>query len=326
MEIKNRLVALQKQRAVERKLKRDNIIDRIHYHERKFGENSVQANDEREKLLRLDDLNLKERATKFKEFLDVNNEKATKAFCRLSKEGGVLDDQSAIKNDNGVAFDNETSRNEHIRGYYEQLYKKKLDVLFGIEEFLGDNVRNIEWVHNRKLSVEEKNELERMINMEELTESLNDSNFGSTSGWDGVSFNVIRKYWTILGPIMLKMARETFDQGELSENFKLGLIKLIPKKGDAHKVEDWRPITLLNCGYKIISGVVAKRLEKYLPKIIGRAQKGFLKSKNIHTCAMNIMNCISQSWENEEVLGVLCVDFSKAFDSIEHTVEPLQRV
>ncbi len=113
---------------------------------------------------------------------------------------------------------------------------------------------------------------------------------------------------------MLKMANETFEKGELSENFKLGLIKLIPKKGDAHKVEDWRPITLLNCGYKIISGVVAKRLEKYLPKIIGRAQKGFLKSKNIHTCAMNIMNCISQSWESEEAMGVLCV----AFDSIEH--------
>jgi hypothetical protein len=76
---------------------------------------------------------------------------------------------------------------------------------------------------------------------------------------------------------MLRMANEMFEQRELSENFKLGLIKLIRKKGDAHKVEDWRPITLLNCGYKIISGVVAKRLEKYLPKIIGRAQKGFLK-------------------------------------------------
>jgi hypothetical protein len=48
----------------------------------------MQVSDEREKLLQFDDINLKERATRFKEFLDVNNEKATKAFCRLSKEGG----------------------------------------------------------------------------------------------------------------------------------------------------------------------------------------------------------------------------------------------
>ncbi len=78
---------------------------------------------------------------------------------------------------------------------------------------------------------------------------------------------------------MVKMTRETFDTGELMETFKMGLIKLIPKKGNAHKVGDWRPITLLCCGYKLVSGVVPKRLEKYLMKIIGRAQKGFLKEK-----------------------------------------------
>jgi hypothetical protein len=61
--------------------------------------------------------------------------------------------------------------------------------------------------------------------------------------------------------------------------------------------------------------VVAKRLEKNLMKIIGRAQKGFLKEKNI---TLNIMNCISQAWVNFEPTRILCVNFSKAFDSVEH--------
>ncbi len=63
---------------------------------------------------------------------------------------------------------------------------------------------------------------------------------------------------------------------------------------------------------------MANRLERFLPKIIGRAQKGFLKSKNIHTCILNVTSCISQSWNAHEGMGVLCVDFSKAFDSLEH--------
>jgi hypothetical protein len=117
---------------------------------------------------------------------------------------------------------------------------------------------------------------------------------------------------------MLRMVNETFRSGELPETFKLGLLKVIPKKGDAKKIGDWRPITLLCCGYKIVSGVVATRLEKYLMKIIGRAQKGFLKLKNIHTCTANVINCISQSWASSEPTGIMCVDFSKAFDSIEH--------
>jgi hypothetical protein len=72
---------------------------------------------------------------------------------------------------------------------------------------------------------------------------------------------------------MLKMVNETFEQGELMETFKMGLLKILPKKGNAEKVGDWRPITLLCCGYKVISGIVAIRLEKYLGKIVGRAQK-----------------------------------------------------
>ena len=113
-----------------------------------------------------------------------------------------------------------------------------------------------------------------------------------------------------------------------NQGYKFSRIPLSPQgeggkhfliiKGNNEKIEDWRPITLLSCGYKIISGVVACRLEKYLKKITGRAQKGFLRHKNINTVTLNILNNISKAWEVEEELGVLCVDFNKAFDSIEH--------
>jgi hypothetical protein len=120
-----------------------------------------------------------------------------------------------------------------------------------------------------------------VVTEDELKKPLNGSNFESSSGWDGISFKVIRKIWEMIKHPMLRMIRETFEAGELMESFKLGLIRLIPKKGDANKVGDWRPITLLCCGYKLISGIVANRLERYLHKIIGRAQKGSMRSKNI---------------------------------------------
>jgi hypothetical protein len=144
------------------------------------------------------------------------------------------------------------------------------------------------------------------------------SNLDSSSGWDGVSYNLIKKYFTILGKLLVKVANECFERGELTETFKMGLIKLIPKKGDARKVEDWRPITLLSCGYKLISGVVSNRIERYLLKNIGRAQKGFQRSKFMNTCTVSIMDRIAGAWEAKEEMGVLCIDFVKAFDSVEH--------
>ncbi len=318
MNLKNKLVARQTARIKENDIIRNDIIARGVYIKNKFGESSTQYEDEREKLTRFDDLRLKEGAVKFREFLESNNEKINKAFCKLSKEGGLCDDTAQICDTDGGVFGNSNDRSEHIRKYYENLYKKRIDNLLEIEDFLqGDNDLP-QWVESRKLSEDERGSLEQQVTMEELTKSMENSNFESSSGWDGISFKVLRRYWVLIGPIMLRMVNETFETGELPDTFKMGLIKMIPKIGDAKKIGDWRPITLLCCGYKIVSGVVATRLEKYLMKVIGRAQKGFLKAKNIHTCTTNIINIISEAWCESEETGIMCVDFSKAFDSIEH--------
>jgi hypothetical protein len=316
--LKNKLMEVQGRIKSNNSKVRDDLIKRCEYMARKFGEQSVQADDCRAELLRYDDVNLKMRAGKYREFLEKNNAKATRAFCRLNKEGGCNDDVTQIRDDNNVVFNNNTERGKYIGGFYSNLFKKKIDNLLAIEDFLSAECCDSEWVREKKLTEQERAGLEGEVTLQELSDALENSNFNSASGWDGLSFKVIRKFWGIVGPLMLKMTRETFLTGELTETFKMGLVKLIPKKGNAHKISDWRPITLLCCGYKLISGVVAKRLEKYLMKIIGRAQKGFLKEKNINTCTLNIMNCISQSWKHFEPMGVLCVDFSKALDSVEH--------
>ncbi len=205
-----------------------------------------------------------------------------------------------------------------MKNFYERLYRKRLDNLISVENFLGNETLNTQWVGNRRLSDMEKESLEGVVSMAELQKAFDESNFNSSSGWDGMSYRVIGKFWEALRFPMLKMVNETFRDGELMETFKLGIIKVIPKKGNAERLGDWRPITLLCCGYKIISGIVANRLEQYLMKIMGRAQKGFLKQKQIHTCAANLITCIAQSWDAREECGIMCVDLKKAFDSIEH--------
>jgi len=316
--IKNKLVGLQSFITKQGKLFREELIRKILEYEERFGGDSPQVEICKERLTRYDDDRLKLSAGRYAEFLAKNNEKPTAAFCLLGRENNVADDVSQIRGENGVKFNNSKERGEHIRKFYEGLYKKKLDALISIEDFLTRDVANSDWIQGRKLSEVEKNSMEIPITMEELTESLEKSNLKSTSGWDGISYRVISKYWPLIGKLTMQMANEIFERGELPATYKLGLVKLIPKKGDAEKVSDWRPITLLSCGYKLISGVLASRIEKWLGKLIGRAQKGFLKTKNIGTVIMNTIDSISESWAETEPMGVLCVDFVKAFDSVEH--------
>lgn len=46
-------------------------------------------------------------------------------------------------------------------------------------------------------------------------------------------------------------------------------------------MKNWRPLTLLNCDYKIIAKILPERLKIVLPKIIHTDQKGFVKNRNI---------------------------------------------
>jgi hypothetical protein len=124
MGVKNVLMEIQRRRRSEDNVVRERLLVREGRMRTVFGENSQQWFDAKEAILRFDNVKLKERATKFREFLDANNEKATKAFCRLSKEGGVCDDINQIRGGNGEVFSTNKERGKYIAGFYSGIYKK----------------------------------------------------------------------------------------------------------------------------------------------------------------------------------------------------------
>jgi hypothetical protein len=50
------------------------------------------------------------------------------------------------------------------------------------------------------------------------------------------------------------------------------------------KVADYKPISLLNSSIKLITKVLANKLQTVIPKIIHQNQYGFIKSRSIHDC------------------------------------------
>jgi len=165
--------------------------------------------------------------------------------------------------------------------------KKRIDRLIEIDNFFNEAESDRIAERGQRLSQDKRDELEGQVTSAELDKSLKSSNLNSSPGWDGVSYKFLKSFWEFIKLPLTKMANEGFEQGFLSPTLRTGLIKIIPKGKNNTKVSDWRPITLLTTSYKLISGVVAGRLEKALPTIIGRGQKGFLKYKNMGTCVLD---------------------------------------
>ena len=96
------------------------------------------------------------------------------------------------------------------------------------------------------------------------------------------------------------------------------VIALIPKEdSDLSTLANWRPITLLNLDYKIVSKVIAKRMGKVLALLINPDQTGFIKGRFIGQ-NIRLINDILEQTKLQNIPGILLqLDFRKAFDTIE---------
>ena len=80
---------------------------------------------------------------------------------------------------------------------------------------------------------------------------------------------------------------------------------------------NWRPISLLNIDYKILTKALSKRIEKYLPKLINSDQTGFVKGRYIGQ-NIRLLSDIMEYLDAKKTSGLLLfIDFEKAFDSPE---------
>lgn len=68
----------------------------------------------------------------------------------------------------------------------------------------------------------------------------------------------------------------------MSYDQRKGVITLVPKKDkDKTNLKNWRPISLLNCDYKLVAKVLANRIIDILPKLINPDQTGYIKERFI---------------------------------------------
>jgi hypothetical protein len=97
-------------------------------------------------------------------------------------------------------------------------------------------------------------------------------------------------------------------------------LSLVPKQCGSHIVRQFKPISLCNISYKIISKILANRLKSLLPKILFPFQSAFVLNRNIQDNTI-LAHELLHTFKNKKGKGSLMflkMDMEKAFDKIEH--------
>ena len=99
-----------------------------------------------------------------------------------------------------------------------------------------------------------------------------------------------KMFWKYLKIIVVGAIREVYKNKELPHSQRLGIIALIPKADkDKRYIKNWRPLTLLETFYKLISATLANRIKPVLNTILGRHQKADIQGRYIAECTRNNM-------------------------------------
>ncbi|XP_053575206.1 early endosome antigen 1 [Bombina bombina] len=153
--------------------------------------------------------------------------------------------------------------------------------------------------------------------LEELLLVLKDLPLGKAPGPDGFTNYYSKKYNKILAPHLLTLFNSISRTNPFLSSSLTAHISLIPKEGKDHtRVENYRPISLLNTDVKIYAKLLATRLKALLPDLIHADQVGFIPTREAKDNTVRAIDLIDYVNNRSIPTVIVSTDAEKALDRV----------
>jgi len=175
----------------------------------------------------------------------------------------------------------------------------------------------IEHVIPRLVSNEESVELASDITREELLKVVRNIPTDKSPEPNVFYGLFFKKFWHIIEFDLLKAVQCFFQDAVMTKQWNSAFLVLIPKQDNLTKPKHFRPISLCNVIYKIVTKILANRLKEVLPKLILPAQAAFVRRRSITDSCMIAQETLHSSMEKSRLnknLMVIKLDMQRAYD------------
>jgi len=231
-------------------------------------------------------------------------------FHASAKQKNRRSTMKQIRNKEGQICSTKEDIEGDLLSYFSELFTKgeNLEVTACVEVLEG------------KVTLEMNKQLLSEFTIEEISAALQQMSPLKAPGPDGYSACFYQHNWSTVHPEVCAAILSFLNSGTMDPGINVTLIALIPKVDFFGCVTDFRPISLCNVIYKLISKVLANRLKVVLPEIISCYQSAFILGRMINDNiiatyeTMHFMQ--TRMWSKVGFMGIK-IDMSKAYDRIE---------
>ncbi|KAJ0267106.1 Reverse transcriptase domain-containing protein [Hirschfeldia incana] len=157
-----------------------------------------------------------------------------------------------------------------------------------------------------------------MFTAEEVERAVRKMGSFKAPGPDGFQPVFYQRCWETVGSSVVRFILLFFETGKLPEDTNNALVVLIPKVPKPERITQFRPISLCNVLFKIITKAMVGRLKGVMQKLIGPAQSSFIPGRLSADNIVIVQEAVHSMRRKKGQKGwmFLKLDLEKAYDML----------
>lgn len=160
------------------------------------------------------------------------------------------------------------------------------------------------------------------ISIDMVNKMLSSLDISKSTGLDEIGPRFLKLSAASIYPVIHHILNLSISQSIFPDVWKSAKVNPLFKSGSKHDVNNYRPISVLPTLSKLLEKHVHDSIMTYLNhyKLIAQAQSGFRKNHSCETALVHIIDKWLQAINDGCIVGVVLVDFKKAFDLVDHNI------